>query len=121
MRLLVCGDRWWTDQSFINGVLDQIHEGPDGPIEVVIEGEANGADKMGRVWAESRGVPFLPFPANWRLHGRAAGPIRNRKQFDEGHPTYVAAFHDCISGSKGTKDMVGYAKSKGCPTQVYSH
>lgn len=121
MRVLVCGDRNWYDQALIDTALDALHASSKGPISVIIEGEARGADKMGRSWAERRNVLCLPFPADWRRYGKAAGHVRNKQQFDEGKPDLVLAFHDDIAGSKGTKHMVNYAKSQGCLTQICTH
>lgn len=75
-----------------------------GTVEV-IEGEANGADFLSRVWAVYRGVPFHPFPAQWRVGGQYnphAGPERNQRMLDEGRPGLVMAF----PGGRGTDDMV---------------
>lgn len=55
------------------------------------------------------------------MHGKSAGPIRNRKMIDEHEPDFVLAFHDDLEGeSKGTKDCVAYAKSKGIRTYLIS-
>jgi len=119
MRVLVCGDRNWADQVLVDNTLDDIHQ--NTPITLVIEGEARGADKAGRFWAESRNIPFAPYPANWEKYGRAAGPIRNRQQFNEGKPDLVIAFHDNLAESKGTADMVRYAESKKCKVLKVKH
>lgn len=119
MRVLVCGDRNWSDYPFLEATLDQIHS--ETPITLVIEGEARGADTMGRNWAVSRNIPVAPFRAEWDKWGKAAGPIRNRKQFDEGKPELTVAFHDFLEQSRGTKDMVGYARKMGCPVKIFSH
>jgi hypothetical protein len=47
-------------------------------------------------------VPVIEFPANWKVYGRAAGPIRNMKMLLEGKPDLVVAF----PGGIGTADMV---------------
>jgi hypothetical protein len=119
MRVLVCGDRNWTDQDLVDSTLDTIHA--ETPISCIIEGEARGADKAGRSWAERRGVSFMPFPANWAKFGKAAGPIRNRQQFKEGEPDLGVAFHDDLEHSRGTKDMVGVLEAAGIPVRKVSH
>lgn len=88
--------------------------------DVVIEGEARGADTMAREAAEQLGIPVLPFPADWTRFGKAAGPIRNRQMLTEGKPTEVIAFHHDISKSRGTRDMVVQARKHGIPTAVYT-
>lgn len=90
---------------------------PDS-VAFLIEGEAEGADKMSRKIALELGFPderILKYPANWTKHGRAAGPIRNREQFkNKGRPPdLVLAFHDDYAESKGTKDMVEFAEKNG--------
>lgn len=71
-------------------------------ITLLIEGEAEGADRLARSWALFKGIPYMPFPANWHKNGRAAGPVRNQQMLDEGQPQVLLAF----SGRTGTLDMV---------------
>jgi hypothetical protein len=89
-------------------------------IDVVIEGEARGADTMGRLAAEDFGIPVLKFPANWGVYGKVAGPIRNRQMLSEGRPDLVLAFHNDIANSRGTKDMVKAAMKAGIETHVWT-
>src|SRR3989304_4633353 len=103
-RVLVCGDRNWTDLNLVRNVIKKMHERES--IEVIIEGECRGADKFGRIVAEELGIPVLPFPANWAKEGKAAGHIRNQKMIDEGRPTLILAFHPSIDQSRGTADML---------------
>ena len=113
MRVLVCGDRNWTDIEVIRQKLISI---PD--ISVVIEGEARGADRIARQVAEELNIPVEKFPANWDKYGKAAGPIRNQQMLDEGKPDLVLAFHNDLENSKGTKDMVIRADKAGVETVV---
>jgi hypothetical protein len=76
------------------------------PIEVVIEGEARGADRCAKGWAYTRKIRLLPFPADWVGGGSGAGPRRNLKMLCEGRPDVVVAF----PGGRGTRDMVQKAK-----------
>lgn len=110
-RVLVCGDRNWTNGRLIREHLQVLGA------EVVIEGEASGADSLARKAAEELGLEVVPFPANWKKFGRAAGPIRNQLMLDEGKPTYVLAFHNDIEHSKGTKDMVARARKAHIPVR----
>lgn len=127
-RVLICGDRNWGKLSVPNqpyalkslqviiDALSKVHQ--EKGVEAVIEGEAAGADTMGRIAAERLGIEVLKFPADWRKHGKSAGPIRNRQMLTEGKPTLVLAFHQFIENSKGTKDMVNAARKEGIPTEV---
>lgn len=58
--------------------------------------------------ALARGITVEPHPADWKRHGRAAGPIRNQKMLEE-KPEMVVAF----PGGKGTADMVKKAGQAG--------
>ena len=88
MRVLVCGGRDYADWNRLCGVLDDT----DPPITLIIHGKARGVDTMASEWAEISGIPAIAFPASWKLHGVAAGPIRNQKMLDEGKPDLVIAF-----------------------------
>lgn len=116
-RVLICGDRNWTDPIIIMNELQRVQAGPG--VEVVIEGEQNGADTLGKQAAERLGIPVLKFPANWRKHGLAAGPIRNRQMLVEGKPTLVMAFHPFVKNSKGTKNMVDQATKAGVKVKIF--
>lgn len=120
-RVLICGDRNWNNFTVLLRELTLVNDTQG--IAVVIEGEARGADQMSALAARSLGIPearILKFPADWKTHGKAAGPIRNRKQFNEGRPDLVLAFHNDIASSKGTKDMVRVAMKAGVETHVFT-
>jgi hypothetical protein len=103
VRLLVCGDRLWTDLGAIEHYIWRFSPA------CIIEGEANGADSCARIAGEAIGIPVIKFPANWRLYGNGAGPIRNLQMLKEGKPDVVFAFHNHIQNSKGTKNMINAA------------
>ncbi|KXA90391.1 hypothetical protein AKJ61_00830 [candidate division MSBL1 archaeon SCGC-AAA259B11] len=113
MRVLVCGGRHWSDKAPIRNVLNLIPK-----IEVLIEGEARGADRLAKKVAGKRKIPVKELSAKWDKHGKAAGPIRNRKMLDEGDPDIVLAFHRNLEKSKGTRDMLQKAVSEGVPAAV---
>jgi hypothetical protein len=113
-RLLICGDREWTDERPIVALLAQCEPGT-----VVIHGAARGADSIAGRVAKEFGLEVEPYPADWTVHGKAAGPIRNSQMLTEGRPTEVHAFHTDITRSKGTKDMVTKASRVGLPVTVH--
>lgn len=102
-RVLICGDRRWSNYDLILRCVQKANATEQ--IDVIIEGEAEGADKMGRKAGEACGIPIMPFKANWNKYFRAAGPIRNQQMLDEGKPTEVWCFHNDLPNSKGTADM----------------
>lgn len=116
MKVIVSGDRHWSDAKFIYYVLDLIEEAY-GTLEIV-EGCAQGADYYAERWAIMRGRTVYHHPANWSQYGRAAGPIRNSEMLKEENPEFVIAFHSNIMNSKGTRDMVTRARKNDVATVV---
>lgn len=132
VRVLVCGGRnfgtvpantpnWRLEEArakakrerdFLWNWLDQHHR--KSPIEVLIHGDARGADRAARDWAISRGIDMvLSFPADWRRYPRgAAGPIRNKQMLVEGRPDLVVAF----PGGTGTANMCDQSRRRGVET-----
>jgi hypothetical protein len=127
VRVLVCGGRTFgaldphaPPEAFrrecarvsrelfhLGQTLDGLHV--DRCVTAVIHGGAPGADEMAGLWAESTGIAVQCFPANWKAHGKAAGPIRNKRMLDEGKPDLVVAF----PGGRGTANMVAQARAAG--------
>lgn len=107
MRILVCGGRNYWKPSHVNLALATLHE--RRTITLLIHGAAPGADKLAGDWAAAVGVEQRAFPADWKQHGKAAGPIRNQCMLDEGRPDAVVAF----PGGSGTADMVTRAEAAG--------
>lgn len=108
MRVMVCGDRNWTDRQTI---LNRLAKLPKDTI--IIEGGARGADILALSCAKELGLDVAHYPAKWRLYGKAAGPIRNELMLEEGNPDLVIAFHNDLPSSKGTSNMVGLANRAG--------
>lgn len=65
----------------------------------VVSGCQRGGDELGQQVAIRMNLPVIPFPAAWQIHGKAAGPMRNRQMAE-----YADA---CIllPGGPGTFDM----------------
>ena len=115
MRVLICGDRNWIDEETIKAYIRTLPLG-----SVVINGRCRGADSIARFAAKEYGYNVEDYPAEWKKHGRAAGPIRNTQMLVDGKPDLVVAFHNNLTDSKGTKDMIRQAKAAGVPTEVRS-
>lgn len=107
MRVLVCGGRKFDEWQTVAKALDAL-EKPT----VLMQGGASGADALAVKWAETRGVPVITFPANWR-QGKKGGPLRNAFMLSEGKPDLVVAF----PGGAGTDDMVAKARGAGVTVQ----
>jgi hypothetical protein len=113
-RVLVCGDRRWSDRDVVERELR--HHGATE----VIHGGAKGADTCADDVAYYKlNLPVRVFLPDWGVYGRAAGPIRNQLMLTEGMPDLVLAFHTNIMKSKGTRDMVRRAEKAGIPFYIY--
>jgi len=86
---------------------------------LVVHGAARGVDSMADAHAKALGFEVHPYPADWDTYHKAAGPIRNQEMLDQEHPNLVLAFHDDISHSKGTRDMVNRAVKAGITVLLY--
>jgi hypothetical protein len=115
--LLVTGDRNWDNDWIIRSEFAVI--GYD-KIDLVIHGDARGADTIAAAVALQHEIPTLAVPARWSKYPKAAGPIRNSLmlKFMGIVPTYVLAFHNNIESSKGTKDMLTKVKKLGIPYKL---
>lgn len=130
--VLVCGGRAYPDGDFLKEYLNVLHSGYDdniqhngsrgSSIKGIVHGCAGeldyekqlvicGADEFAGEWARSVGVTEHRCPADWKAHGRAAGPIRNKAMLDRFSPNMVVAF----PGGTGTGNMVKQARAAGVP------
>jgi hypothetical protein len=103
VRVLVCGGRAFDGAGDLSRYMDAMHA--FSPITELIHGGATGADSLAGSWARHREIAVRVFPADWRKHGRAAGPRRNKQMLIEGKPDVVVAF----PGGKGTDNMIAQA------------
>ena len=77
--------------------------------DVIIHGDAAGADRVAGQVAAKWGIKVWKFPANWARYGKSAGPRRNYQMIQEGRPTLVLAF----PGGAGTANMIKQASKAG--------
>ncbi len=110
----------WLDQCALASMVNE-----------VVHGDAPGADRGGAAWARERGLFVTAFPADWATHGRAAGPIRNRRM---AHYARDHASHDTtpqgttivhaecwlLPGGRGTLNMRHTAEEAGLTVRVYT-
>lgn len=117
MRVIICGGRDLPEHAVWNWLEKFGHQdaaeavGRDVSITTLIHGNASGADRGAARWAESEDIRTIAYPADWRKHGKAAGPMRNTRMLREGKPSLVIAF----PGGKGTADMVRQAEAADVP------
>jgi hypothetical protein len=113
MIVLICGDRNWNNFKIIDKFLDTLP-----PDATILEGDCRGADKISGYLARQRGMEVITEPADWEADAKMAGPIRNQRMLDKYEVNLVVAFHNDISNSKGTKDMVLRARKANIEVKI---
>lgn len=117
MKCIIAGSRTITDYRIVERAI--IESGWSNEISQVISGSNKySVDGLGEKWAKKNNIPIQPFFALWDLYGKAAGPLRNQAMAN-----YVAPDGALIAiwdgKSKGTKNMISIAKSKGIKVYVF--
>lgn len=122
MKVLVTGDRAWTDYKTIERELKKLP-----PLSIVIHGGCRGADSLAGLAARRLHLHVRLYAAKWTEQGLAGGPIRNALMLKQEHPDEqgvfidkVLAFHDDISNSRGTKDMITKATDAGLTIELFT-
>lgn len=109
MKILVCGGRDYSDHEEVANVLDGYCYSVPAMSVAIIHGGARGADSLAGRYAQENGICEIVVKANWDVHGKSAGPIRNQWMLDYCNPNIVVAF----PGGAGTADMVRRARKAG--------
>jgi len=100
-KVIIAGGRDFDDYQMLENNCNHLLKDKFPDIEIV-SGKARGADRLGERYAENYLLDVKEFPADWDIHGKAAGYIRN-KQMGE-YSDALIAFWDMKS--KGTKNMI---------------
>ncbi|WP_457617556.1 DUF2493 domain-containing protein [Lutibacter sp.] len=116
MKLIIAGGRNFTNYKKLCQICDQLFQDQTN-IEIVSGAYYKGADELGEQYAKERGYKITYFPANWKHYGKAAGPKRNQAMAN--YADALIAFWD--GKSKGTKNMIDLAKSRGLKVKIYSY
>lgn len=118
MKIIIAGTRTFNDKNLLFNQMDLIILKFFLVENIkIISGTAEGADKLGEEWAKERNFLCERFPPDWNKHGKAAGPIRNAQMADAADMCVV--FWD--GKSKGTKNMIETALSKGLLVKVIKY
>ena len=106
-RVIIAGCRDFNDYELLKEKCDYFLQDEKKEDVVIISGHASGADALGERYAQERGFQLETFPADWKAHGRAAGPIRNARMASAANA--LIAFWD--GKSRVTKNMIEIAKN----------
>lgn len=111
MKTIIAGSREVTDPAIVTEAV----KASGFTISEVVSGRARGVDRLGEEWARSNNIQISPFEPKWSIHGKAAGPIRNREMAE--YADALIAIWD--GSSRGTRNMIETAKELGL--KVYVH
>ena len=100
----VCGGRGFADRDFMADMLEQEVLGDD----VIVTGDATGADRLADEWARRNGNHVVRIPALWDQFGRSAGARRSAVIASMPLRLLIA-----FPGGNGTADMVRKARAAG--------
>jgi YspA, cpYpsA-related SLOG family len=102
----VCGGRDFADRVLLDVALRHHVTAAD----VIVHGDADGADTLAGAWAREHGNHEIPIKALWRWFNKSAGARRN---------AVIAALPlrllIALPGGRGTADMVAKARAKKIP------
>lgn len=113
MRVIIAGGRDFNDYDLMKRKLDALLANQTGV--VIVSGACpTGADKLGERYALERKLPVVQHPADWKQHGKSAGPRRNEQMAQNADA--LVAFWD--GKSRGTKNMIDNAEKYGLKVRV---
>lgn len=116
LRVLVTGGRDYANVEAVEHALREVGRLSDEDELLCIHGGARGLDSIADQVALDLGWWVTIYPAEWKLHGKSAGPIRNRRMADT-KPDMCIAF----PGGRGTADMVKVCEERGIPVTKVDH
>ena len=85
---------------------------------IIVEGGAEGADKLAGEVAEEFGFRVIVENADWKELGRAAGRERNQRMLSKYNPNLAFFFHHSPTLGSGTLDMYTRCRKAGVPSRV---
>lgn len=103
-RILVTGSRNGARWGLIRETL-QAHLRPG---DTVVHGGAPGVDAQCEDYAQQHGISTREYRADWKRHGRYAGPLRNQRMVDSGVDLCLA-----FPGGAGTRNCIRCAREAG--------
>lgn len=102
MKVIIAGSRNIVDYEVVKEAIEE----SQFTLKTIVSGGAKGVDALGEKYADEMNIPLHIYFADWNTHGRAAGPIRNRKMAENADA--LIAIWD--GKSRGTKNMIETAQ-----------
>ena len=117
-RIIVAGGVHFNDYKALANTLDEYFKCVSKDEIEIISGHARGADSLGERYAQEHDIKCTVFPADWKKHGRAAGPIRNKKMLEYAMEQQAGLVAFWNGESKGTKNMISIAEKAGIEVKI---
>ena len=110
MKIGIVGYRYFTDYKKFCEYISEIQKYyPIDKWDLIISGQAQGADTLAKKYADDNNIDCIEFPAQWLKYGSPkAAHVRN--QLIVNHSDIIIAF--VSKKSKGTYDTIRRAKEK---------
>lgn len=100
MKMIIAGGRDFNNYEMLKEVMTNLP--PNEGVDEIVCGMASGADMLGHMWAKDHRIALKEFPAQWGIHGRRAGYLRNVQMGEYADEAIV--FWD--GESRGSKMMI---------------
>ena len=110
MRVIIAGSRVIEDYELVKKAI------VDSKLDIteVVCGMASGVDSLGERYAKEHDIPVAYYPAEWDVHGRRAGYIRNI-EMAKNADALIAIIRN---NSPGTMHMIKEAMRRGIKTFI---
>lgn len=117
MKLIIAGSRTFNNYNLLEYEVKKFILKHSPKSLIIISGTANGADKLGELFAKNYNIQIEAYPANWNEFGKRAGPIRNKEMVD--NATHAIYFWD--GKSSGTANCIKLAQEKQLIIEVINY
>ncbi len=111
MKIVVAGSRNIHDKNLVYDCIEKSKV----TITELVSGCAAGVDSLAEAYALDHDIQVMPFWADWKKHGKSAGPIRN-KQMAEYADAAVVIWN---GQSNGARNMIENMRSAGKPVILW--
>lgn len=114
MKLAIVGSRNYKNFEFVELKINEFMS--DNIVTDIVSGGATGVDNLAEEYAKKYDIPIIIFEADWKKHGKSAGPIRNKLIVREAD--VIMAFP--TDDSKGTMNTINLAKKENKKVIIYN-